>query len=508
MADELFSNAWYRVANLVPRIRGHARIYRHVYRGETWYVLQDQSSGRHHRFSETANNLIGLMDGKRTVQKIWEQACEQLGDDAPTQDETIELLGKLHAADLLLCDVTPDSAELFRRYRQRRRANLMQRLKSPLALRFPLLDPDAFLARWVFLVRPLLGWAGGFGWLALIVAALVYAGINWSELSEGGVERVLAPHSLLVLALSYPLVKALHELGHGFVTKAWGGEVHEMGIMLLVLFPVPYVDASAASAFADRGKRMLVGAAGMMVELTLAALALFAWLAMEPGLLRDFAFSVMLIGGVSTLLFNGNPLLRFDGYYVLADVLDIPNLGTRANKYLLYLCQRYLFGLSEAISPVSASGERRWFIIFGIASFVYRMFIMFVIVLFVASEYLLVGVLIAIWAVVTQLLMPLAKGVAFVISSPRVQRKRTRTRWATGSLAIGLALLIFALPVPLWTRAEGVVWLPEQAYVRVGSDGFVTRVLVEPDTRVKAGDPLIMCEDPLLGTRPRAGGHR
>jgi putative peptide zinc metalloprotease protein len=498
VSDELFSNAWYRVASLTPRIRGHARIHRHVYRGETWYVLQDQSSGRHHRFSETANQLIGLMDGRRTVQSVWERACEQLGDDAPTQDETIELLGKLHAADVLLCDVTPDSAELFRRHRRQLRTKWKQRLWSPLALRFPLIDPDAFLSRWVFLVRPLLGWVGGLAWLALIGIALVQAGAHWSELTEGGMERILAPHSLLVLWLSYPVVKALHELGHGFTTKAWGGEVHEMGIMLLVLFPIPYVDASAASAFPDRRKRMVVGAAGMMVELALAAIALFVWLAVEPGLVRDLAFNVMLIGGVSTVLFNGNPLLRFDGYYVLADALDIPNLGTRANKYLGYLCQRYLFGLGDATSPASAPGERGWFVGFGIASFVYRIFIMLAIVVFVASEYLFVGVVIGLWAVATQLLAPLAKAVAFVFASPRVQRRRVRTRAVALALVGVLAALVFTVPVPLWTRAEGVLWLPEHAHVRAGSDGFVTRVLVATDSSVKAGDPLIAREDPLL----------
>src|SRR6185503_545443 len=128
-------------------------------------------------------------------------------------------------------------------------------------------------------------------------------------------------------------------------------------IMLLVLSPVPYVDASSAWAFQDKRKRMMVGAAGIAVELFLGSLALFVWLAVEPGAVRAVAYNVMLISGVSTLLFNGNPLLRFDGYYVLADAIEIPNLGTRANRYLGYLFQRYVLGVPDAESPAQSAGE-------------------------------------------------------------------------------------------------------------------------------------------------------
>ena len=196
----------------------------------------------------------------------------------------------------------------------------------------------------------------------------------------------------MLLWITFPFVKALHELGHGFAVKRWGGEVHEMGIMFLVFMPVPYVDASAASAFQSKYQRMVVGSAGMLVEVFIAALAMFVWLNVEPGMIRAVAFNVMLIAGVSTVLFNGNPLLRFDGYYVLMDWLEIPNLGSRANQYIGYLIQRYPFGIRNAQSPVSARGERGWFVFYSIASFCYRMFIFATIIWFVAGEFFVVGV--------------------------------------------------------------------------------------------------------------------
>jgi putative peptide zinc metalloprotease protein len=164
------------------------------------------------------------------------------------------------------------------------------------------------------------------------------------------------------------------------MARRWGGEVHEIGLMLLVFSPVPYVDASSAWGFRDKRKRMVVGGVGIAVELFLGALALFVWLMVEPGMVRAVAYNVMLISGVSTLLFNGNPLLRFDGYYVLADAIEVPNLGARSNTYLGYLFQRYVLGIRTAESSAHSNGERAWMVVYGITSFFYRIFISFVII--------------------------------------------------------------------------------------------------------------------------------
>jgi len=501
VSDTLLSPSWYRVASLKPRIRSHARILRQSFRDQVWFVLQDQAAERSHRFTPAAHHFIGLMDGERSVQQIWEAASAYLGDGAPTQEEAIRLLGQLHAADALLCDVPPDSMEVFRRFERHERMLWKRRLWTPLALRFPLFDPDKFLERSMPLVQPLFGWFGILLWLAVVGAGAVLAVSHWTDLTENITERVLDPANLLLLWLVYPLVKTLHELGHAYATRKWGGEVHEIGLMLLVFSPVPYVDASSSWGFRDKSKRMLVGAAGIAVELFLGSLALFTWLAVEPGMVRAVAYNVMLISGVSTLLFNGNPLLRFDGYYVLADAIEIPNLGARANQYLGYLFQRYLLGKRDAESPANNTGERVWMAIYGVTSFIYRIFISFVIILFIAGKFFVVGIVLAIWAIATQLVMPVGKTLAFLTSNPGLKRQRGRALATSVALLLAAAALLFLVPFPHWTRAEAVVWVPEESQVRAGAEGFITALMAPVDTEVRRGQPLMRGEEPFLATR-------
>ncbi len=501
MAETLFSPSWYRVAELKPRLRNHAQLHRHDYRGEVWFVLQDHAGGRSHRFSPAAYRFVGLMDGRRTVQQLWDTLNDQEGDEAPTQDEVIRLLGQLHAADVLICNVTPDSRELLRRYRRHVRMRWKQRLWSPLAVRFPLFDPDRFLTRTLPYVRPVFTKYGAYLWVLTVGLAALLAAANWSELTQNIGDRALAPQNLLLLALVYPVVKAVHELCHGYAVKISGGEVHEIGIMFLVLVPVPYVDASAAWGFRDKYRRMLVGAIGIGAELFMGAVALFVWLSVEPGAVHAIAYNVILISGVSTLLFNGNPLLRFDGYYVLVDALEIPNLGNRSNKHLGYLIQKHLFGSRDAKSPASTPGERRWFVFYGIAAFLYRVFILFVIALYIGARFFAIGVLLVIWAIITQVIIPVGKNMKFLFSSPRLRKNRTRALTVSASIVAGVIIVLFLIPAPLWTRAEGVIWPPEQSQLRAGADGVIEQILIADGSRVRQGEPLIAAEDPFLQAR-------
>jgi putative peptide zinc metalloprotease protein len=503
MVASVFSPSWYRVAELRPTIRSHAVIHRQHFRGDLWYVLQDRAAGKYHRLTPAAYYVVGLMDGARNIDEIWQQAVDYLKDDAPTQDEVIGLLGQLHSSDVLRCDVSPDALELFRRYTKKRKAFWKQRFSSPLSIRIPLWDPEKFLAATAPFIRPLFGWFGALLWLIVVGLACVQAGVHWNEISGDFVDKALAPENLLVMFFAYPAVKALHELGHAYATHIWGGEVHELGIMFLVFMPIPYVDASAASSFHDKRKRMLVGAAGILVEAFLASLALFVWLSVEPGNVSAIAYSVMLIGGVSTVLFNGNPLLRFDGYHILGDALEIPNLGNRSNGYLTYLLQRYLLRVPNANSPVTAPGEKFWLPLYGLAAFLYRMLIMIAIIIFVASKFFFVGVLIALWSLFALIVMPLWKAGKFFVSSPVLVHRRGRAA-VIGVFTIALLAAFFALfPAPLRTQVEGVVWLPEQAMVRAGASGSVEAVLATPNTQVREGDPLFKLEDPFLPVRVR-----
>jgi len=503
MTESLFSSSWYRVAGIRPRLRSHAQIHRHLYRGQVWYVLQDRSTGRFHRFSPVANLVIGLMDGKRTLREIWEVACARLGDDAPTQDEVIQVMASLHRADVLQSDAPPDVRELHERHVTQERLRLKQYIQNPLALRIPLYDPERLLAALEPLARPLFGWAGAIAWLAIVAWALVAAGTHWDALSRDVMGQVLAADNLVLMALVYPLTKLVHEFGHAMAVKAKGGEVHEMGVMLLVLMPVPYVDASASLAFRNKLERALVGAAGMLSEALLAAVALFVWINVEPGLLRAAAYNVLVIAGVSTVVFNANPLLRFDGYYILSDLLEIPNLGQRANAYFAYLVKRYAFGLKSVVPGELARGERGWFVFYAVASFGYRMVVMVGIALLVASEFFFIGVVLAMWSVYTMLVLPVSQRIGYLFGSGELREKRARALTATGLTVAVLAAIVLWVPAPSWTRTEGVTVAPENAQVRAGADGFVQRVLATPNQRVRRGDTLIVLEDPELAARVR-----
>jgi putative peptide zinc metalloprotease protein len=501
--SSLFSPSWYRVAGLKPRLRSHVEIHRHHYRGELWYVLEDRISGQFQRFTPSAYQIIGLMDGRRTVQEIWDVARDRLKEDTPTQEEVIRLLSQLHASDALQADVIPDPSEMLKRFEKKRKAKWIQNLRSPLFMRFSLFDPDRFLVRHQGLAKPFYGWAGFILWVFVVATGVFLAGLHWSELTENITDRVLAPANLVLLWLTYPFLKILHEFGHAFAVKTRKGEVHDMGIMLLVLTPVPYVDASAASAFRERRDRIMVGAAGMAVEVFVASLALFAWVNSESGLIRSILYNVIFIAGVSSLLFNGNPLLRYDAYYILSDLIEIPNLATRGLKYTGYLAQRYLLGSRNAEPPLSTAGERVWFVGYTLFSWVYRLLIYGAIVLFIAGEFFFVGALFAVWAAINMFLLPAAKGVKFLVSSPGLRRSRFRAVAVSGLIVACLLALVCLMPFPLSTKAEGVVWIPEDSFVRAGTDGFVERVMAEPGSRVKKEEILIECSDPLLPAQIR-----
>ncbi len=503
MAESLFSSSWYRVSGLTPRLRKHAQIHRHEYRGRTWYVLQDLTSERFHRFSPSAYLIIGQMDGQQTVQQIWDNAVAQLADAAASQDEVIQLLSQLHSADVLQCDVPPDTAELFRRHEKQTKSQWKRRLLSIFAWQIPLLDPDRLLARTLPAVRPAFSWVGQAIWLAVVGTAIVLGSTHWRELTENMLDRVLVPENLLLLWLLFPVLKLLHEFGHAYCVKAFGGEVHEMGVMILVLTPVPYVDASAAWAFRSKWQRVLVGAAGMAIEVFIASLALFLWLNIEPGAVRTLAYNTILIAGISTVLFNANPLLRFDGYYMLMDFLEIPNLRARATGYLIFLCERYLFGRRDAQPPIATLGEKIWFIAFSVASFLYRILVILAILLLLGQISLLLGVVFAASTAFAWLVMPAFKILSFLFNSPRIRRVRQRALFVSACVAATVVTLLWVVPVPFRTVAEGVVWVPEEGVVRSSADGFIAKVLVQPGTWVKTDDLLLQFRDPDLETETR-----
>lgn len=498
MSESLFSTYWYRVANLKPVLRDSVEISRHVYRAKVWHVLRNSLNGRILRFNATSFALIAQMDGQLTMQQIWDNLCSKDDEAVPTQDEVIRLLARLHDADLIQSDILPSTLALFQQNEGQSSDNWKQRLSNPFSLRFGLFDPDWLLEKWRFPNAHLFTRTAFSIWLLVVFSAMVAAALHWSELSGKLNDQLFLTKNLVVLWLTFPLIKVFHELGHALAVKKWGGEVHEMGILLLALTPIPYVDATASAAFPEKRHRMIVAAMGMMVELLLAAVALFVWLNVETGILSALAYNVMLIGGVSTILFNGNPLMRYDGYYMLADLIEIPNLAQRSTRYLGYLLQRYLFGIESAESPVTDAGERKWFLVYGPVSFCYRIVVVAGLVWLVSSRFFVIGVLIALWGVFSLLIFPAVRHLYRFLDSPAARNRRLRILMIGSGAALAAVLLLFVFPAPFWTSTQGVIWLPEQSAIRAGTDFEVVEVLAPIEQIVTESTPLVRGSDPFL----------
>lgn len=463
--------------------------------------MQDNVSGKFHRFSPEAYLIIGKLNGEKDLQIIWEEACQILGDNMPSQDEVIELVSKLFTANVLRCDVMPDVEVISRRRKTQERQKLLQKVKSPLALRFPLIDPERFIERTKGLGNLVFsGWAA-LVWALLLTLALVLAVINWEALSNNLSDRVLFVENMVLLALIYPLVKLLHEFGHAYAVKRWGGEVHEMGLMFLVFFPVPYVDASASISFANKYQRMLVGAAGIMVEVFLASLAMVVWTLSEPGLARSLAFNTMLVAGVSTILFNGNPLLKFDAYYVLGDYLEIPNFSNKANEFVFYWLKRFVMGVRGLTSPSATKKEAMWLALYATTSYVYRLFVMLTIALFIATEYPFVGVLLAFLSIYNALLKPLGTLMLKPFKDPVLMLRPYRTWAVLGSAMLVLVLLLFVIPFRHSSYSNGVITGNESTQIRVPEAGFVEAVVAKPGQHLQAGEVILRLNDPALKTQ-------
>jgi len=497
--------SWQQLANLRPSLPAHIYIQQRYYGDELWYLLHDKATGRFHRFNSEGYQLISLMDGHRNLEQILKDTKQDSSssdiESPPShglpKEELVEMMQYLHAADLLLCDVPPNAQSLFERKRLQEQQKWRRLLSNPLVWRFPLMDPDALLNRMLPVTRFLIGWPAAAVWLIVIAYALMQTATHWTELTADA-SMVLIPQNLLWLWITYPLLKILHEAGHALYTKAWGGEVHEFGVVFIMATPLPYVDATAATGFAQKRRRLMVGAAGIAVELFIAALAMLLWLQLEAGQLRILLFNVMWLGSVSALFFNGNPLMRFDGYHLLCDAIDFPNLGNRANQQIAYAIQRHLYGVKDLQSRSNSVSQAVLLSTYGIASFCYRMLVLAFIILMVWRFFPTLGATLAVWLVVFQLVLPLSKLIFFIAKNPRFETQKRRILTSTLASLLICFVLIFYVPFPLSTRAEGVLWLSENAQVRAQTAGFVEQVLAKDGDFVKEGQPLLRMNNMFL----------
>lgn len=497
-----FSESWYRVKGLKARLRPSAQISRQYHRSERCYVVRDPAGNQFYSLSDPAYRFVGLLDGRRTVQEAWELCSDRLGDEAPTQPECIRILSQLHAANLIEAEVTADAAVLLRRHQGMQRRKLQGRLMSVLFPRIPLWDPDAFLQTWLPIIRLALSKGGALTWLLLVVCAVAALITEWPRLQEAAANSI-APHNWPFLWVTFVVIKAIHELGHACACRRFGGECHEMGITFLVFIPMPYCDTSTTWGFANRWQRIFVGAAGMISELLVAAICCFIWLTTTPGVpwygipVNELAYNAMLIASVTTLLFNANPLLRYDGYYILSDFLEIPNLHQRAAEYLLGLIKRHLFRIEQQI-PLPPPGQRVELFLFAIASQCYRVMVSVMIILMVATQVPVLGVLMAGAGIITWLLVPMIRLVKYLSLDAELHLKRGRAWAFTLGVTAMLVVILGLIHFPTRIYATGMLEPSQRAMLTMAQNGFVKEIPVLDGQEVSQGEVILVAENPAL----------
>lgn len=475
---------------------------RHTPRGRQW-ICKDPVRLRYYSLSEVEYALWRLLDGKTSLAQIKRHFASQF---APRQLETgpfMMYLGRLFRQELIVSTVAGQGVQLAARASTRRWQHLGTSIFQLLAWRFRGVDPDAWLSR----ILPYCRWLfhDSIKWL-LFLMVLLAVGVAFASAPQLAADfpqmrAFFSASNLLLLGLTLSFVKVLHELGHALTCKYFGGEVRELGIMLFFFSPCLYCDVSDAWLFSNRAQRMWVSAAGILVEICLAAVATLTWRWTQPGLLHNLSLNLMVVCGVSTLLINGNPLMRYDGYYLLSDALDLPNLDERARA----LRRRFLASLLLGISLPSESPERERHqnvvLLYGILSTIYR-------------GLLLAGVLWMLYSVLQPLrleVIAIASGFlcfSGMVAMPlleTVQQLRNPFFWQRVSFhKVALRLTTIAvllgglslIPFPNRVVGPGVLESANTQLIYATTPGTLVTAL-SPGTRVRPQETVVQLDNPM-----------
>lgn len=488
--NRLFDESWHRVRGVRARLIPGVEMVRQRFRGQWWYVVCDKIGHRFFRIRPEAYTFVCHLNRMPTVEAAWERVIEENPQSAPGQGEVVQLLSQLYQSGLLLSDRVSDVAEIFKARKTERSKELKQKWSSLLFLKIPLFNPDPFLRRTVHLFAWCFSPVGFALWAFVLALGIQNLIDNWGEFADGA-RSLLGVSNLPLLYLALAITKALHEFGHAYACRRYGKEVPEMGVMLLVMNPLPYMDASSSYALAQKYRRVLIGSAGMLTELFVAALAMLFWAHTGDGIANRLAYNVAITASVATLLFNLNPLLRFDGYHILTDWLELPNLQQRSQQLMKFWVERYAFGIPAGPVPAENRAEAVSLTAFFFASWAYRIVLLVGILFFISKRWLVVGTLAAVafgflWGVV-----PIAKGVHYLFNSPRLMNHRPRALSLTAGVLVVISGFLFAVPVPDYFRASGIVRSVPFNTVFAGANGELVEVLTPSGAEVEAGQPLL-----------------
>ena len=492
-----YSGTWHLVSGVRACLRSSVRAHRQTFRGEEWMVLRDSLASDFFRVTVPAYAFLSRMETRRTLDEVWNELMESDPEGTLTQEEVVELLSQLQTSNLLQFDRGTAGASLFERYRKRRGREIKAALVAFWSVKIPLVDPDRMLDKALPLIRILFGPLGALAYAVLVLLG-VKAVIDHSDRLFSQTAGVLAPGNLALLYVGLILAKLIHEVGHAAACKRYGGEVHRMGVMLILLAPLPYMDATSSWGFRSRAQRLMVGASGVVCELAVAAVAALIWAHTAPGLVNSLAYNVIFVASVTTLLFNLNPLMRFDGYHMLVDWLDVPNLYQRSREQLKYLGKRLVLRMAQAQPAARTRTEALLLPLYGVISIAYWLLLMATIIFYVAEQYLDLGVAMAGLMFFLALVLPLLKFGRFLLMDPGLYHQRARAVMTTAALCAITAGGLAWVPLPDHVRVQGVIQATQFRELHIDAAGEVVEILATPGQWVKAGEPLIRLQNPQL----------
>ncbi|MEZ5942038.1 MAG: HlyD family efflux transporter periplasmic adaptor subunit [Planctomycetaceae bacterium] len=470
-------------------------------------VIKDPVGLKYFRLQPEQYAVLQLLDGNRSLQQI----RDDLQVDFPTAHVTPAdvqiLVTDLHEKGLLISDRLGQGESMVEKKREKFWNDFRQTAMNPLYIRLPGWDPDKTLT-WL---NPYMGWV--FSVPAIVVAMLfvmsswVFLAVRFDEVRQKLPEfqQFFAWPNLMYLWLTMAAAKVLHEFGHGLSCKKYGGECHSMGVMLLVFSPTLYCDVTDSWMMKSKWKRIMIGAAGMYVEIILSAVAIFVWYATRDGMLNHLCLNVFFVSTVTTVIFNANPLLRYDGYYMLADFLEIPNMRPKAEKQLQQWFAWWCLGIDVPNDPFMPTTGRAWFVLFAIASSLYRWVVLFGITVFlytVLKPYRLqsVGIMLAVGSV-SAIIIGSGWNLYKLLSTPR-EDPMSKVKLTVSAVVVCLLIAgILFIPVPWYEEAACYVEPVgiEHVYTRI--PGFVEDIKTQPDRTIKAGAPLLVLRNPDLDDR-------
>ncbi len=499
MADSLVNSA---KRPLRLRRRPDLEAKRHLYHGRSYWVVKEPVGLNYYRFHDEEFAILNWLDGRTSLEQIKERFQAQFAPQRITLQDLQQFVGMLHRSGLVISEATGQGRQLRRRGDQKKKRELLGKLSNIFALRFRGIDPERILNflnpfTWWLFTAPALIFFLLFG-----LSAIALVLVNFQEF-RGKLptfEQFFAAHNWLWLGCTMAVVKILHEFGHGLSCKRYGGECHEMGFMFLVFTPCLYCNVSDSWMLPNKWHRVFIGAAGMYVELILASIATWLWWFSEPGMFNFLCLSVMFICSVSTVVFNGNPLLRFDGYYILMDILEIPNLRQKASEILKRWFQQYCLGLELQENPFLPQRRKFWFAFFTVASVIYRWIVVFSIMFFlmkVLEPYGLqaIGRMVAITGVVGMIVQPMYQVVKFFRTPGRASKMKRKNVLTSLAIATAAVAGVCFIPLPYHVDCPVLIDPLEADRVFAMVPGKLVAWHHRPGDRVEADQPIAELEN-------------